>query len=342
MDHPAPPPPAAATIPPAVARAAVHWLLTLDDDSAPPSERTRQQWHSWLQADPLHAQAWQRIASLDAQWQQQLHGLPASVARQALTASGHGRRHALRLALLLTAGTGGLLALQQSGMGQPHWQRLAADLATATGEQRSRELADGTRLWLNTATAVDLHYSATERLIVLRAGEILVHSAPDNAPDAATGQPRPLRVRTAEGLVRAIGTRFTVRQHAQHTSVAVLEGAVELHPVQAPQDVLRLDAGEQATLERSQAGSATPLPEGAGAWHDGMLVVNDMPLPDFLAELSRYRTGLLRCAANAAGLRVSGAYPLADTDRVLNALTRALPVQLQPRTRWWVTVERRS
>jgi transmembrane sensor len=60
-----------------------------------------------------------------------------------------------------------------------------------------------------------------------------------------------------------------------------------------------------------------------------MLVVNDMPLPDFLAELSRYRTGLLRCAPNAAGLRVSGAYPLADTDRVLNTLTRALPVQLQ-------------
>ncbi|MDH1702599.1 DUF4880 domain-containing protein, partial [Comamonas terrigena] len=77
MEHPVPPPPAAAAIPPAVARAAVHWLLTLDDDSAPPSEHTRQQWHRWLQADPLHAQAWQRIATLDAQWQHQLHGLPA-------------------------------------------------------------------------------------------------------------------------------------------------------------------------------------------------------------------------------------------------------------------------
>ena len=60
-------------------------------------------------------------------------------------------------------------------------------------------LADGTRLLLNSATAVDLRYSSSERLIVLRAGEIQIESAADPSPDPATGQARPLRVRSSQG-----------------------------------------------------------------------------------------------------------------------------------------------
>jgi transmembrane sensor len=67
-----------------------------------------------------------------------------------------------------------------------------------------------------------------------------------------------------------------------------------------------------------------------------------MPLPDFLAELGRHRPGVLRCAPDAADLRVSGTYPLANTDRVLAALTLSLPVQVRSRTRWWVVMERQA
>ncbi|RYF22106.1 MAG: DUF4880 domain-containing protein [Comamonadaceae bacterium] len=337
---------ASTDIPPAVARQAVHWLLELQPDDgahATPADaqRTRQQWQqwqTWLAADPAHARAWQRIADVDGQ----LRGVPPAVALQTLAAPGMQRRHAVRLALLLTAGAGGLLAARQSGVGQEAWQQMAADLSTATGERHASVLPDGTRVQLNTASAVDVRYSATERLIVLRAGEILVQSAPDPAPDAATGTARPLRVRTAEGLVGAVGTRFTVRQHAGRTSVAVLQGAVDLIPAHALQPALRLHAGEQGDFSRHAAGAAEPLHEAASAWSDGMLVADDLPLADFIAELARHRPGLLRCASETAGLRVSGSYPLADTDRVLAALTLSLPVQIRTRTRWWVTVEPRS
>ncbi|MBN9338889.1 MAG: hypothetical protein ABT02_16240 [Comamonadaceae bacterium SCN 68-20] len=310
-------------IPPHVARAAVHWLLALDGGS----EGTRRQWQAWLAADPLHARAWQRIAEVDGQ----LRSVPTPLALQTLAAPGLGRRHAVRLAVLLTAGAGGLLAARQTST----WQQLAADLstATATGERRETVLADGTRIQLNTASAVDVRYSAAERLIVLRAGEVLVHSAPDAAR-------RPLRVRTAEGTVRAIGTRFTVRQQGGQTAVAVLEGAVELTPMHAPHAAQRLSAGEQSRFTATAASPPAPLQDGAAAWTDGMLVADGMPLPDFLAELGRHRPGVLRCASDAAGLRVSGTYPLADTDRVLAALTLSLPVQVRSRTRWWVVVER--
>lgn len=330
-------------ISPAIARQAVHWLLELRPEDGSPTaaadaQRTRQQWQAWMAADPQHARAWQRIAEVDGQ----LRGVPASVALQTLAAPGLQRRHAVRLAVLLTAGAGGLLAARQSGLGAQAWQQLAADLSTGTGERRDTQLPDGTRLWLNTASAVDVRYSATERLIVLRAGEILVQSAPDNAPDAATGTARPLRVRTAEGLVRAIGTRFTVRQHEGHTAVGVLQGAVDLTPAHSPQAPRRLTAGQQGRFTDQSTTTAEPLQEASSAWSDGMLVADDLPLAGFLAELARHRPGVLRCAPDAAALRVSGSYPLADTDRVLAALTLSLPVQIRTRTRWWVTVERRS
>ena len=313
-----------AAIPPDVARAAVHWLLALDDSG---DESARQQWQAWLAADPLHARAWQRIAEVDGQ----LRNVSTPLALQTLAAPGLARRHAVRLAVLLTAGAGGLLAARQTST----WQQMAADLSTATGERRETVLADGTRIQLNTASAVDVRYSAAERLIVLRAGEVLVHSAPDAAG-------RPLRVRTAEGTVRAIGTRFTVRQQEGHTFVAVLEGAVELTPAHMPHAAQRLSVGEQGRFTATAAGPAAPLQDGVAAWTDGMLVADGMPLPDFLAELGRHRPGVLRCASDAAGLRVSGTYPLADTDRVLAALTLSLPVQVRSRTRWWVVVERQA
>ncbi|HBD34979.1 MAG TPA: histidine kinase, partial [Cupriavidus sp.] len=59
---------------------------------------------------------------------------------------------------------------------------------------------------------------------------------------------------------------------------------------------------------------------------------------DFLAEVDRYRPGRLRCAPDVADLRVSGTFPIADTDRILDALRTALPVRIQFLTRYWTTV----
>ncbi|VVN48093.1 Protein FecR [Pseudomonas fluorescens] len=65
-----------------------------------------------------------------------------------------------------------------------------------------------------------------------------------------------------------------------------------------------------------------------------------MRLGDFIAEVGRYRQGLLNCAAEVADLRLSGVFRLEDTDKLLAILPQTLPVQLRYRTRWWVTLER--
>jgi transmembrane sensor len=64
-----------------------------------------------------------------------------------------------------------------------------------------------------------------------------------------------------------------------------------------------------------------------------------MPLGEWVAELGRYRRGVLRCDPAVAGLRVSGAFPLDDTDRALQLLADTFPVRHVWRTRYWVSVE---
>ncbi|MNJ71245.1 fec operon regulator FecR [compost metagenome] len=69
-----------------------------------------------------------------------------------------------------------------------------------------------------------------------------------------------------------------------------------------------------------------------------MLSVQQMPLGEFVTELGRYRPGLLRCADEVAALKVSGTYQLANTDQILNLIAQSLPIRVDYRTRFWVSI----
>jgi len=68
------------------------------------------------------------------------------------------------------------------------------------------------------------------------------------------------------------------------------------------------------------------------------LSVNNQPLGQFLRELSRYRPGWLRWDPALESLRVTGTFRLDDTDRVLALLAASLPVAVQARSRYWITL----
>jgi transmembrane sensor len=70
-----------------------------------------------------------------------------------------------------------------------------------------------------------------------------------------------------------------------------------------------------------------------------MLLADKMRLADFVAELSRYRRGALYCDPAVAGLQVSGAFPIDDTERVLRMLVSTYPVDAVTRLHgYWVTL----
>ena len=305
------------------ADAAADWLTLLMSDDV--TDADRQRWQQWRGAHPEHERAWQQVEQFTAR----LGGLHRAAAYRALSPAlaAPARRKAMRALFWLgTAGATGVIASRT-----PTWRQSVADHRTGTGEQRTVSLDDGTRLTLDTASAVNVRFDTQRRLLQLVAGEVMVTTG------HADGDSRPFFVDTAEGRIRALGTRFSVRQADGRTHVAVLESAVEIAPTAG--GTRTLHAGERTVFTTQAVDAPTAVDEQTVAWSLGQLIADDMRLGDFLDELGRYRPGIVRCDPAVAGLRFSGVFPLNDTDRILAMLPNVLPVQVRLRTRFWATVE---
>lgn len=312
--------PSPAPIAPAVVEQASYWLMLhwggeLDGEQ-------QQRFAEWQAADPEHRRAWQRLEHL----QGTLAGVPASTASRVLRQlpDAHKRQTLKLLGLLLVAGGSGYLAQSQLP-----WREAMADLRSGTGERLQRTLADGSRLSLNSASAVNIRYDSTQRRIRLLSGELLL----DSGHDAVA---RPLIVETAAGEIQALGTLFSVYETDGGSRVELYQGALELRPRQAAP--LRLEAGQRCWFDAGRLGPVGTADRNAMAWRDDRLIAEHMPLGQFIRELARQRPGVLRCDPAVAGLPLTGVFPLADTDRVLAALQQSLPVEVQRLTRYWVTV----
>ena len=72
-----------------------------------------------------------------------------------------------------------------------------------------------------------------------------------------------------------------------------------------------------------------------------MLVAQGQPLAAFIEDLGRYRRGHLACDPALAGLRVSGTFPLENTDKIIAAVADTLQLEVQHFTRYWVTFKPR-
>ncbi|HEY0915288.1 MAG TPA: FecR domain-containing protein [Solimonas sp.] len=316
----------APAIAPQVLDQAAEWLMRLHSGSA--TEAERQAFEQWRGAHPEHERAWQ----LSEHFLQGLHRVHSSVAHAALRRPpSASRRRALRQMLLLAAA---LPPVWWTVQRQP-WATWSADYRTATGERRQVRLADGTLLELNTASAADVRYDAAQRLVRLRAGEVLVTTGRDAAQ-------RPFFVETGFGRAQAIGTRFSVREHPEYSEVAVYEGLVDLVPADQGQAVLRLRAGERSRFTRQQAALPTAAREAETLWVRGMLVADDWRLDRLLSELGRYRSGHLRCDPAVAALRISGAFPLDDIPRSLELIQDVLPVRIDGPERYWTVIAPRG
>ncbi|HEX8593251.1 MAG TPA: FecR family protein [Pseudomonas sp.] len=304
--------------------AAIAWQLCLDCGSGSKDERDEHA--KWLAADEEHSRAWAQLGMLDRQF-----SLTTAPARSALLQSHTG---ALRRMRKVGSGLAGVfiacgLALFMGNRYLPldYW---LADQHTDTGEQRTVRLADNTLIRMNTHSAIDVRFDATQRRVILQDGEILVETGSHN-------DQRPFIVETRDGQMRALGTRFLVRRESDGTLLSVLQSAVAAHAQRDPQEQI-LHEGQQMFISREGLGPMLALKPGADAWTRGMLVVENVRLADLVAELSRYRAGYLGVAPEVADLRITGSFALSNTDLALKALSPTFPVQIEQHTKWWTTV----
>lgn len=314
-------------ITPAMQQASDWYARLLSGDM---DEHHKRAWQAWLAADEEHSRAWQQIERV----QQYFDKVPGTLALATLQAppSAERRRLLKQLILLLVVSGPAIYAYRT----QP-WRGMLADANTAVGEQRSLTLEDGTQVHLNTDTAINMAYSATDRIIELVRGEVLIETAHENVRIY-----RPFTVVTAQGLVTALGTRFSVRdwQQAERDliKVSVFEGMVDVRPGKLKKAPVRVNARESLVFSSSQVFAKTKLKATDMAWVNGLIVVYAMRLQEFTAELSRYQSGLLRCDPAVADLKISGAFPVHDIPAILQTLEQTLPVKIQRYTRFWTSV----
>ena len=314
----------------AIVQDAVTWFATLASGQASDAELTALT--HWRAEHPDHERAWQRLEVVRQRFQRGVELGSPEVMRDAV-ATADATRAARRRVL---KAFGGIAVLGGSALlvsRQPQWQGMLAQHRTRTGERLQLSLSDGTRIHLNTATALSAQFDERQRAIVLHHGECQIITEADPMR-------RPFSVITTDGTVSPVGTKFIVRHYDDDTEtrVRVLSGAVDVQPETASFAARRVSAGQQIAFTPQAAGQPEPLDAAATTWVDGMLSAERMPLNRFLDTLARHRAGWLRYDPAVAGLSITGAFPLDDTDRVLDAVARSLPVKVNRLTRYWVTV----
>lgn len=201
-----------------------------------------------------------------------------------------------------------------------------ASYSSEIGEHREFTLPDNSIVELNSGSNIEVRFGKTHRQIRLLRGEALFDVKSDNE--------RPFEVYASNGLVRAIGTMFTVRLHGPDVEVLVTEGKIELQALDssAPgsgrssdgRTLARVEAGQVAVFNE-RIHSVQPIDklaiERRLAWRDGMLSFSDERLEDIVTEVSRHTSVKIVIVDESIGDRRFGGYfPVGQHDIFLDRL----------------------
>jgi transmembrane sensor len=279
---------------------------------------------AWRARSKEHAHAYAEIERAWGQWKQlQNSARMREMTAAAMKATAPGRRQATgrRWRPLLLAAS--LAAIAVFGAIRLLPLVTAAPLvaySTSLGEQRTEQLPDGTRIVLNTQTALQVRYSRQRREVTLKHGEAMFEVVHDAQ--------RPFVVTTADGSVTDLGTQFLVRDEDGTALVTLLHGSVE---VASHAETKQLVPGEQAHYGANVAGISVRQVDSvtATSWMYGRLDFSDWPLAKVVAEANRYSAVKLRLGdPRLAGLRVGGSLRTGDNAGIAAAIFAVLPVQV--------------
>lgn len=297
-------------------RQALRWLSRLQDNDG--NAHDRQQFEDWLSAAPEHAEAYVQAQ----QFWQQLGGLPNIAGSRLKDAHGYVQKNQAARRRRNTVVLAAALAVGLCALRPEFFLRLTAErYQTAKGEQTAIDLADGSRIELNTDSDLRVARLFGSRTVWLEHGEAWF----DVKHDAA----RPFEVVAGNGRIRDVGTRFNVINDEGNTTVEVTEGIVALSHDGSPEQ--RVKAGQQSGFDAE--GRLRPIVAGdanaVGSWRQGLLIFKRQTLPEVLRQLARYhRVEFELPDAKLQTLRVSGRFSTSDLDESLSTLANGLGVKV--------------
>lgn len=281
---------------------ALTWLIELDRDD--PQQQAR--FEAWLAADNTHRLAWVRVQAV---W----HSQPVAQAAQAmnpvepLLMRRRPRAHWLPMAtaaLVLL----GLFTLSNPGL------RLQADHVTVVGERQRLQLADGSKVLLNTDSAISGQFTHERRVARLLQGEAFF--------EVASGANPPLEVIAGKVSMRAERSDFAVRYLDGVAQIQVKNGAVDVRSLQTS-DQVRLASGDSVRVGPEGFSQRKPPDLQSLAWIEGRLVFDHCPLSEVLAELGRYYPGwIINANKHLGNVAVTGNYRLDQPLDVIRSLAQ--------------------
>ncbi|NWK94385.1 iron dicitrate transport regulator FecR [Sphingobium lactosutens] len=298
---------------------AIDWIVRLRSGEA--TDKDREDFDAWCMRSPAHAAAIDEAAEILAKLGDSGSARDHRMTGAALRISAPlAQSHAINRRMILGGGiAAGLVAgLGSSGIFGPP-SRLLADYGTGVGERRRLRLADGSTIWLNTASALSVALSGRERRLTLHAGEALFEVAKDRH--------RPFIVEAGSGEAEALGTIYSVRRHGDLAEVAVREGRVA---VRSGRDSTRLVAGQRLTFGEGLLGAVRSADMTAmAAWVRGKLIFNDQPVADVMAEMERYHHGrIIVLGDRLRSLNVTGVFALDDPESLFRSVAGTAGAQV--------------
>ena len=323
---------------------AARWLARLNADNV--SDDDRVLFQEWRVASPRHVAAFDRLAdawtafdklgALKPEERQEKEPRAGWFSSRPLNALIDGFRtfaivrpvaaYSAAFSVFILAISPIVLTAVQFGPSQPELLVFQTDV----GEQETVNLADGSSVFLNTASRIEVRYGASARDLRLLSGE--AHF------DVAKHKNRPFSVYAGDGVVRAVGTAFTVRLNDDAIEVTVTEGDVALATYSetrtgapdnqqtvnriAPAPLTNLTAGHHAIFS-SEVEAVDPITDGEInrrlAWRQGMLSYAGEPLGHVIDDIGRYTD--LKIVATDGGfedISVSGHFKIEELDAIFD------------------------
>lgn len=202
---------------------------------------------------------------------------------------------------------------------------------TGYGGQQEVTLSDGSVLFLNTDSSVNVSYNDDLRQITLNRGEAFFDVEPDSE--------RPFDVLVPSGVIRVLGTQFGVRLSPKDTTVTVIKGRVGLDAQldtpageeQAYQADLTLQANQRFVLEAVDENVEPETVDASSilAWREKRLIYRGDSLGDVVVDLNRYFEESIRLADDSITLmEVVAIIQLNDVDVTVEALAASLNLQV--------------
>ena len=296
---------------------AASWLVRLRADDV--SDDDLQGFALWLSANPEHQRAMDATLDLwdDLAVTRHLPVQPVEAEPEA-PATGFGRRGWLGGLAVAACAVFALVMLPQIQETQE-----VLRYQTGVGERQDVQLADGSVLYLNTNTALEVEIDAGDRKVRLLRGEAFFDVVSDD---------RPFAVDTGVAEVRVMGTAFNIYRQPEQSDITVTEGVVRVTELgnpgnRAPYSEL-LYANQ--SLSASRSGLARPQQAEtpvAVAWREGKIIADGMPLAALVEEISRYHEfKILIAEPELAQRTVSGVFQLESPDTILKALEHSFEI----------------